>query len=139
MELEDERWSELLGGYKLPYDPRNAIQRLRERDSSAWDELWEELPQQGDIGEACDAALPLLVRFHQELSIVDWNIYALAVTIEEARHDAKNPPVPDWLLADYRAAWSDLETMALRDLPGATSDDFTASIIATLALAKSRP
>jgi hypothetical protein len=138
MQLDDELWNGLCGGYGEPYDPRGAIRRLLENDSSAWDELWEELHHQGDVGEASYAALPALVRVHQRRGIPDWNTYALAATIEEARRNPKNPPVPDWLLPDYKAAWSELETLALRELPAANSNELTDSIIAALALAKQR-
>jgi hypothetical protein len=138
MELDDERWTDLRGGYGEPYDPRSAIRRLSENDASAWDELWQELHHQGDVGDASYAALPALVHVHQARGILDWNTYALAATIEEARHNTKNPAVPDWLLAEYEAGWRDLETMALRELPAATSNELIDSIIAVLALAKRR-
>jgi hypothetical protein len=138
MELDDHRWSDLRGGYGEHYDPRNAIRRLAEDDGSAWEELWEELHHQGDVGEASYAALPALVRAHQARGVPDWNTYALAATIEEARQNPKNPPVPDWLLADYEAAWRELEAMALREFPEATTNDLTDSIIAALALVKGR-
>ena len=138
MELDDERWTDLRGGYGEPYDPRDAIRKLSDNDASAWDELWQELHHQGDVGEASYAALPVLVRVHQARGIPDWNTYALAVTIEEARQNPKNPPVPGWLLADYEAGWHDLQTIALRELPAAASSELTDSIIAALALAKGR-
>jgi hypothetical protein len=53
MDLNDARWRGLKGGYKMPYDPRPALQRLAagvER-GAAWDELWQELFHQGDVGE----------------------------------------------------------------------------------------
>lgn len=138
MDLDDERWTRLNGGYGEPYDPRAAIRRLSENGSSAWDELWQELHHQGDVGEASYAAIPALVRVHRARGIADWNTYALAVTIEEARHNSNNPPVPDWLRADYEAAWRDLETNALREFSAASSDELSDSIIATLAVAKGR-
>jgi hypothetical protein len=138
MELDDGRWSDLKGGYGEPYDPRGAIRRVSENDASGWDELWQELHHQGDVGEASYAALPALARVHQARGIADWNTYALAVTIEEARQNPNNPSVPDWLLADYQAGLRKLETMALSELPSATSNELVDSIIAVLALAKGR-
>lgn len=69
---------------------------------------------------------------------LDWNIYALAATVEEARHNDKNPAVPEWLLADYERAWLTLETMALAHFPAAESTELIDSLVATLALAKKR-
>jgi hypothetical protein len=90
------------------------------------------------VGEASYAALPALAHVHQARAILDWNTYALASTIEEARQNPNNPPVPDWLLADYENRWRQLETMALKELPAATSNELTDSIIAALASAKGR-
>ena len=57
----EEQWAGLCGGYRTPYDPRNAIGKLREGDAkAAWDELWQELHHQGDVGEASYATVPLL-------------------------------------------------------------------------------
>ena len=84
------------------------------------------------------AALPALVRVHQARGIPDWNTYALTATIEQARQNPKNPPVPDWLLADYEGGLRELETIALREFPAATSSELIDSIIAVLALAKRR-
>jgi hypothetical protein len=39
----------------------------------AWDELWEELHHQGDVGEASYASVAHLVRIHRTGVVVDWN------------------------------------------------------------------
>jgi hypothetical protein len=64
--LDDRKWKELLGGYKVPYDASHALRRL-ERGADAWKELWEELHHQGDLGEASYAAVPKLVRIVSKL------------------------------------------------------------------------
>jgi len=139
MELDDERWSKLCGGYRTPYDPRNAIGRLAAGNiTAAWDELWQGLHHQGDVGEASYAAVPELVRVHEARRASDWNTYAIAATIEEARQNERNPAVPDWLLPDYEAAWRNLQVLALAEFPDATSDELIHSIMAVLALAKGR-
>lgn len=137
MEQDDERWSRLKGGYGEPYDPRPAIRRLTEGDHLAWAELWQELHHQGDVGEASYAAIPALVEANVGGGL-DWNIYALAATIEEAQHNEKNPVLPEWLRVDYARAWAKLETMALAHFPAAESVELIDSLIATLALAKKR-
>jgi hypothetical protein len=139
MELDDDlRWSGLTGGYRTTYDPRKAIRKIADGDGSAWEELWEELHHQGDVGEASYAALIALVRVHRERAVSDWNTYALAVVIEVARHNPGNPPVPAWLAPEYEVAWRNLELMALNELPRATSDELIHSLIAALAAAKGR-
>jgi hypothetical protein len=139
MNMDDERWSNLEGGYRVAYDPRGALQKLASGEVvSAWDELWQELHHQGDIGLASFAVLPELVRIHKARGIADWNTYALAATIEAARDNPGNPKLPEWLRSEYELAWVDLERLALFDFPGATDDDLIHSLIAVLALSKGR-
>ena len=138
MVLDDRRWTSLRGGYRTLYDPRPALRRLAEGDATAWDELWLNLYHQGDVGEASYAALPELVRIHDRRDGADWNIYAYAATIEEARRVGDNPDVPEWLRADYDRAWRELQSAALEDFPTAAGDELVHSLIAVLALAKDR-
>jgi hypothetical protein len=138
MNLSDERWSQLEGGYRQPYDARPALRRLEAGDASAWNVLWEELHHQGDVGEASYAAVPELVRIYAARTRSDWNTYALASTIEAARLAGGNPPLPDWLAHSYKLAWTRLEAEAIADLPSARDDELVNGILAVLALAKGK-
>lgn len=138
MDFQDKRWSQLQGGYRVPYDPRSALRRLANGDATAWEELWQELYHQGDVGEASYAALPEIVRLHRESGEGDWNTYALAATIELARHNGRNPSIPEWLQEEYEAAWTDLQSLALRQFPLAVTSELADSVIAVLALTKGR-
>lgn len=136
--LDDPKWKSLYGGYKVPYDPSNALRRLYlgEDPNPIWTELWNELHHQGDVGEASYAAVPHLVKIQKDRNDLGWNAYALIATIEIERHRPSNPPLPDWLLLSYKAAWNDLEAIALRDY-GKTEDPLTARVIlGVLALGK---
>src|ERR1700733_11200764 len=75
--LDDNRWSNLTGGYRTAFDPRPLLARLEtEHDTAAvWHELWEELHHQGDLGEASYASVPHLVRIHRTSGIIAWNSY----------------------------------------------------------------
>lgn len=133
--LDDPRWRELKGGYGVPYDASSALRRL-ERGGEAWDELWRELYHQGAVGEASYAAVPHLVRIAKRLPARDWNLYALAATIEVERHRKTNPPLPDWLAQAYRMAWQDLLELALDDLRHVEDALTLRSILGAVALAK---
>lgn len=136
---DEGRWAGLCGGYRTPYDPRNAIGKLRDGDAKiAWGELWQELHHQGDVGEASYAAVPLLAEMHEMRAVPDWNTYALVATIEEARHNPNNPSLPDWLVDDYHAAWKKLQRLAMEELPASSEAELTDSIIAVLAFGKGR-
>jgi len=122
----------------MPFDPREAIQRVARGDATAWDVLWAELHHQGDVGEASYAAVPELLRVCRASAASDWNLYALAAVIEDVRHDERNPALPDWLQPEYEAAWQDLQELALAAFPEAKSQELIDSLLAVLALAKGR-
>src|SRR5947208_2158398 len=54
LSFDDERWNQLTGGYKIPFDPRPSLRKLESQQdtAAAWEELWEELHHQGDVGDA---------------------------------------------------------------------------------------
>jgi len=133
--LSDPRWKELKGGYKVPYDASAALSRL-ERGEDMWDELWQELHHQGDVGEASYAAVPHLVRIAASLAARDWNLYALVSIIEIERHRKSNPPLPAWIAESYRAAWQELVAIALGDLRKDPDRETLRSILGSIALAK---
>jgi hypothetical protein len=135
LSLTDQRWRTLKGGYRTTYDASVALRRLEE-GCDAWDELWQELHHQGDVGEASYAAVPHLVRISQAAPRRDWNLYALVGLIEIERHRKSNPPIPDWLSSDYLAAWRDLEKLALRDLADTSERELIRTALAVVAIAR---
>jgi hypothetical protein len=138
MRLDDSRWSELHGGYRIPYDPRQALLTLQQsRDvEAAWNELWNQLHHQGDVGEASYAAVPHLVRIHAERAVPDWNTYALIATIEDARRNAGNPAMPSWLSESYDSALQRLVSLGLDDFRHAKRPELVNSILAVFAMGK---
>jgi len=138
MEFDDPRWQTLAGGYRRRYDPTPVLRRLQLEPTSAeaWTELWNELHHQGDVGEASYAAVPALVRIRKNDGPPGWDLYALAATIEVARHRPGNPALPEWLNADYSEAWTDLLALALADLAATQDPLLVRSALAVIALAK---
>ena len=137
MHFDDERWLGLLGGYRVPYDPRNALRRLETGDSeAAWKELWAELYHQGDVGEASYAAVPHLVHIHEARGLSDWNTYALVALIEDARLDGRNPAIPADLKPAYDAAWRSLVKVGIAQLAEAEDPTLVCSIIGVVAIGK---
>ena len=138
MNLDDPQWSRLLGGYRVPYDPRKALVALEQGDEteSAWEELWNELFHQGDVGEASYAAVPHLVRIHAARAVADWNTYALVAAIEIARRSGHNPELPASLSDAYQAAWREIVTLGLRDLETAEDPSLVTSILGVIAIGK---
>jgi|HubBroStandDraft_6_1064221.scaffolds.fasta_scaffold37800_2 hypothetical protein len=133
--LDDPQWAQLKGGYRRPYDPSSALRRLQEGDD-VWDELWDNLHHQGDVGDASYATVPHLVAIMKRSSRRDFNFYNLVSTIEIERHQRKNPALSGSLEESYVAAWADLLELATADLKSAQDPFLIQSLIGTIALAK---
>ena len=138
LDYDDPKWKELKGGYKVPYDPTSALRNLESgrKVEAAWEDLWNELHHQGDVGEASYAAVPHLVRIQKQNGDLDWNLYALASAIETERHRKSNPNLPQWLEASYREAWDALLELGLADLRKAKDEISVRAILGALAFSK---
>lgn len=136
--LEDARWSKMTGGYKMPFDPRPLLRRLETEQDTArvWQELWEELHHQGDVGDASYAVVPFLVRIYRERGVIDWNTYAIVATIELARTEAKNPDVPEWIAEDYFQAIRNLAEIGTKEIMQAEAADDVCAILSVIAIEK---
>jgi hypothetical protein len=138
---DDPRWKQLKGGYRDLYDPTSALIRLENGEpvEKIWQELWNELHHQGDVGEASYAAVPHLVRIQKEKGSLGWNFYLLVATIELERHEPRNPPMPDWLQNSYDTAWKDLLFLALQDVQQSNEPLTVRTALGAIALAKGFP
>jgi hypothetical protein len=138
MNLDDPRWPQLRGGYRVPTDVRPLLRQLEsgEDPAGAWTALWDELHHQGDVGEASYAAVPHLVRIHRQRGVVDWNTYAMVATVELLRGRGSNPEVPSWLKEQYSRSLVELAQIGLRELPEAEGEDAIRCILAVIALWK---
>ncbi len=138
------------GGRRVRFDASVSLRRLSNGEN-VWPELWDNLHHQGDVGEASYAAVPHLVQIAGGQPRRDWNLYGLVGTIEIARHHSieqtvavgpatwhhrPNPPLPEWLETEYRAAWRELLRLALDDLPRAGDTSTVQAILGAVAVAK---
>jgi hypothetical protein len=138
MMLTDPKWDLLAGGYRILYDPRPALSKLATgvAVANAWEELWNELHHQGDVGEASYAAVIALVDLYSSGREPEWNLFSLSATIEIERHRKGNPPLPEWLREDYERAWLKLAELALTTLRDAVDSDTLQSTLAVLGIAR---
>jgi hypothetical protein len=138
MDFDNPNWSQLLGGHRLPYDSKRALQALDQGGDreAAWDELWSELHHQGDVGEASYAAVPYLVRIHIARGIADWNTYALVATIDECRREGHNPALPYGWRDEYEQAMVRLAEHGLVEIKLTEDLNLSRSIIAVVAIWK---
>jgi hypothetical protein len=136
--LDDLRWREMTGGYGIPFDPRPLLKRL-ETDSDtteAWQQLWDELHHQGDVGEASFAAVPFLVESYRKRGETGWNTYAIVAIIELARKEGKNPDVPQWMADDYFHAIRKLAEIGTEEVLRAKTPEDVSAILSVVALQK---
>jgi hypothetical protein len=138
LSFDDDRWKHLKGGYKTPFDPRPSLRKLESEPdtATAWEELWEELHHQGDVGDASYAAIPELVRIHRSGKAADWNLYAMVAIIELARTEPHNPELPDWLQEDYLRSIQELAQMGAKDSLCADEPEATRAILSVIAIAR---
>lgn len=145
MDFDDPRWLSLNGGYRIPYDPRPALRRLKHAsdDAGAWEELVEELHHQGDVGEASYATVASLIDHIDRGRPLHWMGFALVSMIETARQNpyadrsgSLNPPVPEWLKEKYFQSLDGFLHLALRDFMA--SDALCRTAILSLMLACSQ-
>ena len=135
---DDERWNNLTGGYKTPFAPRPSLRKLEMQQGTAiaWEELWEELHHQGDVGTASYAAVPELVRVHRSGVSADWNLYAIVAIIELARTESQNAEVPDWLRDDYFRSIEELAQMGSKEIFSVEDSETNRAILSVIAIAK---
>lgn len=136
--LDDARWSSMTGGYRTQFDPRPLLKRL-ETDADTtevWQELWDELHHQGDVGEASYAAVPFLVAAHQKRNAVHWNTYAIVAIIELARTEGNNPDVPQWIAPDYFEGIGKLAEIGSREVLRAEAAEDVRAILSIIAINK---
>lgn len=138
--LEDPRWRDFKGGYKLPYDASGPIRRLLADGGSEelWEELSNELHHQGDVDQASYAAVPWLVEFVRLSPAIDWNALALIAVIELERPRHRNPK-PLRVLADaYRTAIRSLPAILVGHSDQDWGEETTQFAVTCIALARGR-
>lgn len=141
LKLDDARWKELEGGYRgTLYDASVALNKLEQAETLEasrviYQELWNELHHQGDVGIASYYAVPHLVRISVEKQLVDYNVLALVSLIEISRHK-KNPKLPKALEPIYNKAISDLEKLVQIVMQQDWNLDITSSALTAIALSK---
>ena len=135
---DDPRWSTLLGGYRVIFDPRPLIRRLESApdDDEIWDSLIQELYHQGDVGEASYVAVCLLAQSNAITKAFPWQLLAIAAFVELARTAPGNPLVPDWLLPDYLGVIETLARLSLKALETAESPEQQRGMLSIMALHK---
>ena len=138
LSLDDKRWNELKGGYRIHFDPRPSLAKLEAGKDieAAWHELWEELHHQGDVDDASYATVPYLVRIYRSRGGVAWNTYAIVAIIELARGQGTSPEVPQWMEEEYFRAIRELAKIGGTEVLRSNEPEDVRAILAILAIAQ---
>lgn len=136
LSFDDKRWEDLKAGYRIPVDLRPLLRDLEAGadPESTWEQIWQELYHQGDVGEGSFVAVPHLVRIHRVRGVVDWNTYGITAAVELVRGVHGNPDVPKWARESYDDALRELGRLGLEQLPRAQEKETVRSILALLAI-----
>ena len=141
MELTDKIWKEIEGGYRTLYDPSTSLKLLeiatdQKSINRIWEELWNELHHQGDVGLASYLALPQLVKICKSRDIYDWNLLGICCVIEQQRNVGSNPKLPKEFSEYYFNGIFELKKFVITKL-NTNLDDSTYSLsLAALATCK---
>ena len=122
----------------MPLDPRPLLKRLETDDDTTgvWQELWDELHHQGDVGEASYAAVPFIIENYRKRRLLQWNTYAIVAVIELARKVGKNPDVPQWIAGDYFKAIGSLAEIGMTEVSNAETPEDVRAILSVIAISK---
>ncbi|PJJ84345.1 hypothetical protein [Mucilaginibacter auburnensis] len=142
LDLASPLWNALEGGYKGSfYNPSGALLRLetattKHEADHVYQELWNELHHQGDVGLASYYAVPHLVRITKEKKSVDENVLGLVSVIEIERHRNNNPALPKALVLSYESALKDLVGLAQEFLNNELELSIISVALAAIAVGK---
>jgi hypothetical protein len=138
MKLTDKIWQDIDGGYKVPYDASVPLRLLEETCDPKiikriFEELWNELHHQGDVGLASYLALPQLVRIAKLKGLFDWNLLGICCVIEQQRHLGDNPNLPQEFQTYYEQGLVDLKQFVLSNLDRNLDDSTYTMALSVLA------
>ena len=127
MEFENINWDDLTGGYKTSYNPIEAFYKIKSSNpivvKSGFEELWENLHHQGDVGTASYYSVPILIKLCVEEKSLDWNFIGLCVIIENCRHSLDNPILPSAFEVYYNECLLKFETYLLSNFKKIKDED----------------
>ena len=128
MNLENNIWSTLEGGYKITYDASTPLKQLQlTNDKTEIDkvfaELWENLHHQRGVGLASYLSVPHIVSICIDKKSFDWNYIGLPLVIEHCRLLEHNPILPIECKEEYFSSLKALEQYLLANFKSINDPD----------------
>lgn len=143
IDLTNDIWQKVNGAYGVPYDVSIPLSKLKDsnRDDdldALWNEMWDELHHQGQVGIASYLALPQIVQIGIDKEYIDFNLLAICCVIEQQRHAKGNPDLPDEYVEYYYEGLEQLKKLALIYLSRDTDDSTHIAALSALATCSGR-
>jgi hypothetical protein len=143
MKLQDKNWAKLDGANGKLYDVSVPLIKMEQSTdpsvhAAIWQELWNNLHQNGKVGLASYLAIPQLVRITKEKEIIDWNLFALCSIIEQKRHENNNPDLPVAAQKYYQQGLTELNNLALEAIKTDQEDTLFVTALAAIATCSGR-
>ena len=140
MDLNDQIWPTVEGGYRIPYDASVILKELEATSDNRainhiFHELWDNLHHQGDVGVASYLSSIFLIDNCIRKNSLDWNYIGLCLVIEHCRRSDNNPELPDPYKDKYFNALSRFEEYLLnhfKAIDDPTSLRLTLAFFATM-------
>jgi hypothetical protein len=132
LSLNDDKWKGFEGGYRINYDASITLKKLEsltQPSEKIWNELWEELFHQGDVGLASYACVPQLYRIYHEKKWIDFQLPNFVSAVEQARNEEHNPVLPKWLEEEYFDALFKVAHYCLDKGKKLTDKNFTRAMV----------
>jgi hypothetical protein len=102
-----------------------------------WNDLWDELHHQGDVGPASFAAVPYLLEYARRGPTLDWNVFGLIAVIELERVPyCRNRRMPQELTEAYFTAIAQLPEVVATHPQKEWGPELTQHIVTCIALAR---
>ncbi len=125
--LNDQIWKTLEAGYRIPYDVSIPLKELQNTTDpkmveKIWNELWNELHHQGDVGLASYLAVPQLVRIAKLKNFYNWNLLGICAVIEQQRLLGNNSVLPEQYHDYYFGGLNELKEFVLANITQKTDD-----------------
>lgn len=113
------------------------LQSLEMPDND-WNDLWDDLHQQGDTGDASYAVVPYLTEYAKSTPQIAWHAFGFAAVVELERTENENPEVPGEIRDSYFASINELPKIALERGEDAWGENCFEPVMACLALSMGR-
>jgi len=142
LDLSACEWKTFDGGHRIPFDASVILRTLQTSDHPAeepWNQIWNNLYHQGDVGIASYAALPWLFFIYKEKGWIDYHLPNFAYAVERSRQNPSNPMVPDWLLDEYEQAVEGLALYCLEKRKTHIERNFQKAVILLVAILMKEP